>query len=139
MSMAKVQLIGRLGKDPVVKTIPSGHVICSFSVATDKRVPKGSAKQPMWTQVSVFNKLADVCMQYLKKGSQVYVEGPFEMREWIDDAGLKQCMVQVTANEVQFLGSAQKNEGAAASTQSQPKSTLTPSQEATFTEDDIPF
>lgn len=88
-SVNKVIVIGNLGKDPEVRYMANGDPACNFSVATTeswKDKSTGEKKEETeWHRVSVFGKLAEICGQYLKKGSQVYVEGSLKTRKWRED------------------------------------------------------
>lgn len=100
----KVILIGRLGKDPSSKELPSG-MVCNFSVATsEKWTDKDGNKQEKteWTNVSAFGKLAEICAKYLAKGSMAYVEGKLSTRSYEKD-GTTKYVTEVIASTVQFL------------------------------------
>lgn len=115
-SLNRAELIGRLGKDPEAKTLASGSTYVRFSVATsDKWTDKDGKKQEKteWHNIVVWNKTAEACATYLKKGSQVYVEGKIQTRSW-DDNGVKKYATEILATVVQFLspagGGSNKNE-----------------------------
>lgn len=108
----KVILIGRLGRDPEMRYAPSGTPIAGFSVATNysSKTPDGNWEDKTeWVNISTFNKQAEFAGEYLKKGSQVYVEGRLQTRSWEDDTGQKKYKTEVIANTVQSLG---RNESA---------------------------
>lgn len=114
-SLNKVMIIGRLGRDPEMRFTPSGQSVCSFSVATDSRwTNKAGEKQEKteWHRVKAWGRLAELVSEYLRKGSQVFVEGRLETSEYTDKAGVKKYSTDLVANEVVFLGS--KPEGARA-------------------------
>ena len=105
----KVIIVGRLGNDPEIKTLPSGQVMAQFSVATSENwTDKEGQKQERteWHRVVVWSKLADICGKYLSKGRQVYVEGRLQTRSWEDQQGQKRYTTEVVGATVQFLGSA---------------------------------
>jgi len=107
-SVNKVILIGNLGRDPEVRYIPSGQALAKFSVATkDTFTDRAGAKQERtdWHNVVVWGKQAENCGQYLKKGSQVYIEGRISTRavEAKDGSG-KRYYTDIVAQRVQFLG-----------------------------------
>ncbi len=110
----KVMIIGNLGKDPEMKYTPSGKAITTFSVAVGRvsRTPEGENRdETEWFRVVAWDKLAETCNQYLRKGSKVYVEGRLQTRTWKDNNGQDQKMVEVVANEMQMLDSRQNSGG----------------------------
>ena len=90
-SVNKVILIGNLGKDPETRYLPSGEALTSFSIATSetwKDKTSGEKKEATeWHRISAFGKLAEICGEYLRKGSQVYIEGSLRTRKWQDKEG----------------------------------------------------
>ena len=91
-SLNKVLLIGRLGKDPELRELPSGGKVCNFSLATSEKRKDSSTEESQvrtnWHNRASFNqRLAELAEQYLRKGSQVYIEGQLETRKWQDLAG----------------------------------------------------
>ena len=107
-SVNKVILIGNLGKDPELRTTPQGTSLARFSVAT-KTIWKDSsgAKQERteWHDVVAWERLAQICGEYLHKGKQVYVEGSLQTRSWEDQNGQKRYKTEIKANNVVMLGS----------------------------------
>jgi single-strand DNA-binding protein len=106
-SLNKVIIIGNLGRDPEMRYMPSGDALANFSVATtDTWKDKAGAKQEKteWHRVSMFGKLAEIAGEYLKKGSQVYIEGRLQTREWTDKEGQKRTTTEIVANEMKMLG-----------------------------------
>jgi single-strand DNA-binding protein len=108
-SVNKVILVGNLGRDPETRYAPSGDAICNVSIATTDRWrdrASGEMKeQTEWHRVSFFGKLAEIAGQYLKKGSQVYVEGSLRTRKWTDKDGVEKYSTEVRADAMQMLGS----------------------------------
>ena len=107
-SVNKVILVGNLGKDPESRFLPDGGAVCNFSVATtDKWKDKGGEQQERteWHRVSTFSKLAEICGEYLKKGSQVYIEGRLQTRKWQDKEGNDKYTTEIVADRMQMLGS----------------------------------
>jgi single-strand DNA-binding protein len=106
-SVNKVILIGRLGKDPETRTTNNGGVVAKFSLATDEQwTDKQGEKQKRteWTQIEVWGKPAEAVGKFLKKGSQVYVEGSLRTDSWEDkNSGDKKYQTLVNAQRVQFL------------------------------------
>ena len=106
MSVNKVILIGRLGGDPELKYTPSGSAVCNFSLATseewrDKSGNKQSKTE--WHRVVVWGKLAELCNQYIKKGSNVFVEGSLQTRSWETKDNSKRYTTEINAQNIQFL------------------------------------
>jgi len=93
--------IGRLGKDPETRFTTGGEAICSFSIGCGWAYKTNKGTE--WVSVSVFGKLAEICQQYLKKGSQVYVSGKMKTDKYEKD-GVTKYSVKINANTVQFLG-----------------------------------
>src|SRR6478672_10212935 len=99
----KVMLIGNLGKDPEMKYTPSGVPVTSFSLAVSRswRTPEGENRdETEWFRIVVWQKLAEVCNQYLHKGSKVYIEGRLQSRKWTDQQGVERTAVEVVAQEM---------------------------------------
>lgn len=110
-SVNRCIFIGNLGKDPELKYTASGEAICNFSIAcTESWKDKATGEkkeQTEWVRISFFGKLAEVCGQYLKKGSQVYVEGSLRTRKWTDKDGQERYTTEIKGNEMKMLGSRQ--------------------------------
>ena len=99
--MNKVILIGNVGRDPEMRYTPQGQAVTSFSIATS--YGKGDAKATEWFNCSAWGKQAELTNEYLRKGSQVYVEGRIRSREYEVD-GKTRFSLDVSVNQVQFLG-----------------------------------
>ena len=103
--------IGNLGRDPESRYTASGEAICNFSIActeTWKDKQTGERKEMTeWVRISAFGKLAEICSQYLKKGSQVYVEGSLRTRKWTDQSGVEKYSTEIRADQMQMLGGRQ--------------------------------
>ena len=99
----KAILIGRLGRDPSLKTTATGKAVCSFTIATDDFY--GGKKQTEWHNIVVWGKQADACDKYLRKGSQVAVDGKIQSRKWETKSGDKRTSVEIVAFNVRFLSS----------------------------------
>ena len=107
-SVNKVILIGNLGKDPETRYLPSGDAVTNISVATtDTWKDKSGEKQEHteWHRVAFFGKTAEIAGEYLKKGSQVYVEGSLRTRKWQDKEGHDRYSTEIRADVMQMLGS----------------------------------
>lgn len=115
-SVNKVILIGNLGRDPETRYMPDGGAITNVSIATTETwKDKNGDKQEKteWHRVAFFGKLAEIAGEYLKKGSQVYVEGRLQTRKWQDKDGQDKYTTEIVANAMQMLGSRQGMGGAA--------------------------
>jgi len=117
----KVIIVGNLGQDPETKFMPSGNAVTNISVATSESWKDKQTGQPVekteWHRVVFFNRLAEIAGEYLKKGSQVYIEGKLQTRKWQDQAGVDRYSTEVIANELQMLGG--KSEAPARAQQAQ--------------------
>jgi len=157
-SVNKVILVGRLGRDPEVKYTPSGAPVAKFSVATDEVFKDRSGEQQKrteWHNIVAWNKLAEICGQYLTKGKQVYIEGSIRSRQWEDQTGNKRTSYEIIASRMQMLGSRADNERAGAAPSPMPERTSgPPAEHASFdrppaseppaeppdiTDEDVPF
>ena len=94
--------IGRLGADPESKYLPNGDAVCSFRIAVGWKTKDKEGAE--WVRISAFGKLAEICGQYLKKGSQVYVSGRLSTRKWTDKEGRDQYTTEIRADQMQMLG-----------------------------------
>ncbi len=106
-SVNKVILIGNLGRDPEIRYMPSGDALATLSVATtDSWKDKSGEKQERteWHRVSMFGRLAEIAGEYLKKGSQVYIEGRIQTRKYTDKDGVEKYSTEIVANEMKMLG-----------------------------------
>ncbi len=107
MSVNKVILVGRLGKDPETKFTSGGQALATFSMATDSTYKDKSGerqKKTEWHRIKIWGKLAEIAQQYLKKGSLIFIEGRIETREWQDKEGQKRYTTEIVANEMRMLG-----------------------------------
>lgn len=108
-SLNKVILIGNLGKDPENRFLPSGGAVCNFSIATteswkDKATGQKQEKTE-WHNITMYNRLAEIAAQYLKKGSSVYIEGRLQTRKWQDKTtGQDRYTTEIIADQMQMLG-----------------------------------
>ncbi|HTG74050.1 MAG TPA: single-stranded DNA-binding protein [Terriglobia bacterium] len=107
-SINKVILVGRLGRDPELKYTASGTPFCRFSMATDDSwTDKGSGERTErteWHNIVVWDKLAEICNNYLTKGKMVYIEGSLQTREWDDQEGNKRKTTEIRARDMMMLG-----------------------------------
>jgi len=108
-SLNRVFLIGNLTRDPELRYIPSGQAVTTFTVATNRTfvAPSGEKKEEAsFIRVVTWARSAEVCNEYLRKGSQVFVEGRLQSRSWQGQDGTKRSTLEVVAQRVQFLGRA---------------------------------
>jgi single-strand DNA-binding protein len=110
-SVNKVILVGRLGKDPVTRYMPNGEAVTNFSVATSEtwkdKTSGEKQEKTEWHNIAAYRKLAEICGEYLKKGSQVYIEGKLQTRKWTDKEGVERYTTDVIADQMTMLGSRQ--------------------------------
>ena len=111
----KVILIGRLGGDPELRSTPGGTSVASFTLATNETwTDKDGTKQERteWHRIVVWSRLAEICGQYLRKGSQVYIEGRLQTRSWEDKQGNQRKTTEIVARDMQMLGARSEGNGA---------------------------
>ena len=107
MSVNRVMLVGRLGRDPETRYTGSGQAVANFSVATDESYKDRNGerqKRTEWHKIVVWGKQAEIAQQYLKKGSLVFIEGRIQSREWQDKEGQKRTSFEIVANNFRMLG-----------------------------------
>lgn len=153
-SINKVILIGRLGKDPEVKYTNNGAPVAKFTLATDEVFKDRAGEQQKhteWHNIVAWNRLAEICGEYLTKGKQVYIEGNIRSRQWEDQSGNKRTSYEIIAREMKMLGS--KSDSSSSSYSSRgasatdrvpaPSAAPEPSADAPappeMTDEDIPF
>src|SRR5437588_12005230 len=151
-SVNKVILVGRLGRDPELKYTANGVTFSRFSMATDDVWNDKSSgerqERTEWHNVVVWDRLAEICNQYLTKGRLVYIEGSLQTREWDDQEGHKRKTTEIRARDMVMLGGSGENTGngqrrpavdatASAGASAAPAATSTIT--STITDDDIPF
>ena len=115
MSVNKVMLVGRLGRDPETRYTGGGQAVANFSVATDETYKDRNGerqKRTEWHKIVVWGKQAEIAQQYLKKGSLIFIEGRIQSREWQDKEGQKRTSFEIVASNFRMLGG--RAEGAAA-------------------------
>ena len=148
----KVILVGNLGKDPEIKYTASGAAIANLTIATsdswnDKQTGE-KVEKTEWHRVVAFQRLAEIMGEYLRKGSQVYIEGKLQTRKWQDQSGADRWSTEVVANDMQMLGSrggdaggqTQGGGGGGFRKNPQPQQAAAqPPAENDFADDDIPF
>lgn len=147
----KVIIVGNVGKDPESRFMPNGKAVTNISVATSERwKDKNTGEQKEateWHNVVFFDRLAEVANEYLKKGSQVYIEGKLQTRKWQDKDGKDRWTTEIVSHEMQMLG--ERPQGGGQPNRQQPQreerrpaaqqSRQAPAPAASDFDDDIPF
>jgi len=145
MSLNKVILIGRLGQEPTIRYMPNGEAVCNFSIATSESWNDRNGQRQErteWHNVTMYRRLAEIAGQYLKKGSQVYLEGKIQTRKYQSKDGVERTAYDIIVNEMKMLGG---NDGqqAQAETPTQPRRQAQAASAAPVDgndeSDDIPF
>jgi len=141
----KVILIGNLGKDPEMRYMPSGSAVANITMATTEswkdKQSGDQQERTEWHNIVFYNRLAEIVGEYLKKGSQVYVEGKLRTRKWQDKSGNDRYTTEIIANEMQMLGSRGGSAGYS-SEKASPPTAAEPAPAAaggSDFDDDIPF
>lgn len=149
--MNKVMLLGRLGQETDLRYTPSGKSVCKFSLATTKKFTKDGSKQEVtqWHNIVIWGKLAELCNQYLSKGSQVLIEGEISYRKYTAKDGVEKYMTEILADNVTFLNNSptQKNNNNYSNNNNFENTNVQNDQNGNykvenssdFTSDDIPF
>lgn len=145
-SLNKCQIIGHLGRDPEIRYMPSGEAIATLAVATtDKWKDKATGEtkeQTEWHRIVFFGRIAEVCGQYLKKGSQIYVEGSLRTRKYVDKDGVEKYSTEIRGDSMQMLGSksgGESEQGARQAPAPAPAQKQAAKQNFPDIDDDIPF
>jgi len=141
-SVNKVILIGRLGKDPEIRSTPQGTTVAKFTIATDERfTDRNGEKQERteWHNITAWSKLAEICGQYLKKGKLVYIEGSLRTESWEDkDTKQKRYRTEIVAQNMQMLDR-KGDEGGGGGSYSGAKRGPSASQEPPEDDEEVPF
>jgi single-strand DNA-binding protein len=126
-SVNKVILIGNLGRDPEIRYMPSGDAVANLNIATtEKWKDKGGEMQEQteWHRVAFFGRQAEICGEYLRKGSSVYIEGRLQTRKWQDKDGNERYTTEIRGDRMQMLG----GRGGGGGTESMPREAEAPPQ-----------
>ena len=108
MSVNKVILVGRLGRDPEVRYMPNGEAVANFSIATDEQWKDRDGNRQSrteWHNIALYRKLGEIAGQYLRKGSLVYIEGRIQSRKYTGKDGVERTAYEIIGNEMKMLGS----------------------------------
>ena len=107
MSVNKVILVGRLGRDPEVRYMPNGEAVANFSIATDEQWKDRDGNRQSrteWHNIALYRKLGEIAGQYLRKGSLVYIEGRIQSRKYTGEDGIERTAYDIIANEMKMVG-----------------------------------
>ena len=137
----KVIVVGNLGQDPETRYMPSGSAVTNMRIATneswkDKQTGE-QRERTEWHSIAMFGRLAEISAEYLRKGSQVYVEGKLRTRKWQDKDGHDRYTTEIIADELQMLGS--KSGAGAPAMKDSPPASAPPQSTGDDFDDDIPF
>lgn len=147
-SVNKAILIGNLGKDPELRHTASGKAVATFPLATNRTWSSAdgtSQEQTEWHNIVAWDRLAEICQQYLQKGKKVYIEGRIQTRSWDDKSGQKRYMTEIVANQMVMLdapGGARgeaPREGARARREEKPAGEPEYEFQGDYADDDLPF
>ena len=147
MSVNKVILVGRLGRDPETRYIPNGDAITNFSLATDEQWRDRNGERQTrteWHNVSLYGKLGEIANQYLRKGSQVFIEGKIQSRKYTGKDGIERTAYDIIGNEMKMLSNRNDGSDSGNNNAAPPTSNAPPQHESTTApiddiDDDIPF
>ena len=123
MSVNKAILIGRLGRDPEVRQMPNGEAVCNFSIATSetwKDQHGQKQERTEWHNITLYRRMAEVAGQYLKKGSQVYIEGRIQSRKYTGKDGIERTAYDIIGSEMKMLGGKAEGSSESANTAEPP-------------------
>ncbi len=145
----KVILVGHVGADPEVRDLPSGSSVATFSIATSEKYKNKAGEtveQTEWHRLELWEGLAKIAQQYVKKGSQIYVEGKIKTEEWVDKDGVAKKGIRIRVNTMTLLGSAgggnNNNNNSTSNTTNEPKQATANEYVADNSpapDDDLPF
>jgi single-strand binding protein len=139
----RVIIIGHLGNDPEIRTMPNGEMIANISVATSESwTDKNSGEkktQTEWHRIVLYRRLAEITAQYLTKGSQVYIEGRLKTRKWQDSNGQDRYTTEIQGDNLQMLGGRQDEPKQAKSSKAKPEPLSAMAEQGDSFDDNIPF
>ena len=143
----KVILVGNLGKDPEVRHLDNGRAVANFSIATSETYKNKAGEKVTnteWHNVVLWTPLAEIAERFMKKGSQVYIEGKLTTRSWDDQEGNKRYTTEVVGRELTLLGSRDNNDNGGSSPASTSNTTAAPAESPVSNipeddSDDLPF
>jgi single-strand DNA-binding protein len=109
-AMNKVMLVGRLTRDPELRTLPSGKPVANFTVATNEFRGNGAGERTEYHNLVAWDRLAEICGQFLSKGQLVDIDGRLQTRQWDDDGGVRHWKTEVVVNSLEMLSGRGKKE-----------------------------
>ena len=147
MSLNKVILIGRLGRDPECRYMPNGDAVCNFSIATSEswKDQSGQKKERTeWHAITLYRKLAEIAAKYLQKGSLVYLEGKIQSRKYTGKDGIERTAYEIIGSEMKMLSSKAEGSSESANTAEPPapprrQAPAAPAQPVDDIDDNVPF
>jgi single-strand DNA-binding protein len=145
MSVNKVILVGRLGRDPESRFTSSGQQVCNFTLATDESFKDRAGerqKRTEWHRIVLWGRLAEISQQYLKRGTLVYIEGRLQTRQWDDRSGNKRTTTEIVANVMRILSPRGETAGTGAPAEAAMGADMEephPPNEPAISDEDIPF
>jgi len=142
MSFNRIIIVGNLGRDPELRYTPQGTPVCTFTMATnDRRKDKSGEMQDQttWFRITLWNRQAETASQYLHKGKSVYIEGRLRVEEYTDRDGKPRHSLEVTATDMQFIGSRSDETAHERAASTSASSSSGPSEPAELSDEDIPF
>jgi single-strand DNA-binding protein len=142
MSFNRIIIVGNLGRDPELRYTPQGTPVCTFTMATnDRRKDKSGEMQDQttWFRITLWNRQAETASQYLHKGKSVYIEGRLRVEEYTDRDGKPRHSLEVTATDMQFIGSRSDEPAQERAASTSASSSSGPSEPAELSDEDIPF
>lgn len=141
-SVNRVIIVGHLGRDPEIRYMPSGEAVANLSIATTEKWKDKQGQQQEsteWHRVNFFGRIAEVCGEYLTKGSLVYVEGGLRTRKYTDKEGVERYVTEIKGDRMQMLGGGSSGERPAQQSRQQPKQQSGGGNHFDDLDDDIPF
>ena len=142
MTMNKILIIGNLGSDPEMRYTPNGNPVTSFSMATNRRYTTAdgeSREETEWFRISAWNRTAEICNQYLQRGSKVYVEGRLSSRTYAGSDGETRVSLDVSATDVRFIDSRGSGPGQGGTSEVNSQGTAAPDEGEGAGFDDLPW
>ena len=124
MSVNKVTLIGRLGRDPEVRYMPNGEAVANFSIATEEQWKDRDGNRQTrteWHNITLYRKLGEIAGQYLRKGGLVYIEGRIQSRKYTGKDGIERTAYEIIGHEMKMLGSKPDNQAQTQTAQARPQ------------------
>ena len=139
----KVIIVGNLGNDPEIRTMPNGEAVANISVATSESwTDKNTGERrevTEWHRIVLYRRLAEIAGQYLRKGSQVYVEGRLKTRKWQDNNGQDRYTTEIQGDNLQMLGGRQDEPKQAKQSKAKPDPLSAMAEQGDSFDDNIPF